>query len=178
MGASPKTAPNGMDIDTTFRAVARELAHASFAMPGTAYDRKAFSAQSYCAAHAVAQRYGMDTAVFNFDKVVANCASLDTQSKRLFLSDVKSAVYPIVQRVDRSLTAVEHTMVAATRRRLPPFASQTVECLQQSTGLLIANATGSFAVMGADKNVRSEKATEAPAAKPAQVKSAKRQDAR
>ncbi|MEG2931887.1 MAG: hypothetical protein RR825_08860, partial [Ruthenibacterium sp.] len=103
---------DGMDVDTTFRAIARELAHATFAPTSTVYDRKAFSAQSYCAAYAVAQRYGMDTAVFNFDKVISNCASLDTQSKRLFLSDVKSAVYSIAQRIDRSLASVEQTLVA------------------------------------------------------------------
>lgn len=151
---------DGMDVDTTFRAIARELAHATFAPTGTVYDRKLFSAQSYCVAYTVAQRYGMDTAVFNFDKVVSSCAAMDTQSKRLFLSDVKSAVYPIAQRIDHSLASVEHTLVA-----------------------------DSFAVIGNGENVSktqtaqaihatTEKPVEAPSAKPTKTKSSKQHDAR
>lgn len=154
---------DGMDVDTTFRAIARELAHATFAPTGTGYDRKLFSAQSYCAAYTVAQRYGMDTAVFNFDKVVLSCAAMDTQSKRLFLSDVKSAVYPIAQRIDHSLASVEHTMVA------DGFAVAGVGEYGEHIGK---------AQITQAAHTAPEKAAETPITKPSKAKSAKQHDAR
>lgn len=61
---------NGMDAGTTLCAIVRECAQADFHKDYT-YNRQAYAAPSYCAAYMVAHRYGLDTAAFNFDRVVA-----------------------------------------------------------------------------------------------------------
>ena len=70
---------NGMDETATICAIAREQAHASFDAVGSGYYRQAFAAQSYCAAYVVAQKFGLDTSGFKFDKVCQSCAGKDAQ---------------------------------------------------------------------------------------------------
>lgn len=60
---------NGMDETATICAIAREQAHASFDMVGSGYYRQAYAAQAYCTAYVAAQKFGLDTSAFHFDKV-------------------------------------------------------------------------------------------------------------
>lgn len=104
---------NGMDEVTTFCAIAREQAHAGFDTVGRRYSRQAFSAQAYCAAYIVAQKHGLDTSSFRFDAVCKACAGMDTQTKRSFVSDVKSAAYSVNRGIQRSFREMEQQMVYA-----------------------------------------------------------------
>lgn len=92
---------NGMDETTTICAIAREQAHASFDTVGSGYYRQAYAAQSYCAAYVVAQRCGLDTSAFRFDKVCESCAQMTPEEKRGFISDVKRASYSINRDIQR-----------------------------------------------------------------------------
>lgn len=93
---------NGMDEITTVCAIAREQAHANFDSAGTGYYRQAYAAQAYCAAYVTAQKFGLDTSMFQFDKVCASCAPMTPEEKRGFLSDVKRAAYSINGNIQRS----------------------------------------------------------------------------
>ena len=101
---------NNMEAGTAFCAIAREQAHASFDTVGRSYTRQAFAAQSYCAAYVTAKRFGIDTAAFRFDKVCELGAGLDTQGKRAFLSDVKSAAYTVSRSIRHSFREMEQTI--------------------------------------------------------------------
>lgn len=101
---------NGMDEMATLCAIAREQAHASFDAVGTGYYRQAYAAQSYCAAYVVAQKFGLDTSGFKFDKVCQSCAGKDAQELRAFLSDVKRAAYSINREVQRGFREMEQAI--------------------------------------------------------------------
>lgn len=101
---------NGMDEVTTFCAIAREQAHASFDTVGRTYHRQSFSAQAYCAAYIAAQKNGLDTSSFRFDAVCKACAGMDTRTKRSFISDVKSAAYSVNRGIQRSFRDMEQKM--------------------------------------------------------------------
>lgn len=103
---------NDMDENATFCAIAREQAHAGFDSVGRGYFRQAFAAQAYCAAYVVAQKFGVDTGVFHFDKVREACKNLSTQDKRGFLGDVKAAAYSINRAVQRSFRDMEQSIAA------------------------------------------------------------------
>lgn len=94
----------------TLCAIAREQAHASFDAVGTGYYRQAYAAQSYCAAYVVAQKFGLDTSGFKFDKVCQSCAGKDAQELRAFLSDVKRAAYSINREVQRGFREMEQAI--------------------------------------------------------------------
>lgn len=98
---------NNMDAATAFCAIAREQAHASFDTVGRGYTRQAFAAQSYCAAYIAAKKFGIDTSAFRFDKVCEIGAGLDTQGKRSFLSDAKSAAYAATRGIQASFREME-----------------------------------------------------------------------
>lgn len=98
---------NGMDEAATLCSIAREQAHASFDVAGSGYRRQAYAPQSYCAAYVVAQKHGLDTSGFKFDKVCQSCAGKDVQELRIFLSDVKRAAYSINREVQRSFREAE-----------------------------------------------------------------------
>ena len=85
---------NGMDETATICAIAREQAHAVFDTVGSGYYRQAYAAQAYCAAYVVAQKLGLDTSAFHFDKVCQTCAGWKFRRRR-FISDVKRAAYAI-----------------------------------------------------------------------------------
>lgn len=101
---------NGMDETTTICAIAREQAHASFDTVGSGYYRQAYAAQSYCAAYVVAQRCGLDTSAFRFDKVCESCAQMTPEEKRGFISDVKRAAYSIGRDMQRSFRNLEQAV--------------------------------------------------------------------
>lgn len=101
---------NGMDEMATLCAIAREQAHASFDAVGTGYYRQAYAAQSYCAAYVVAQKFGLDTSGFKFDKVCRSCAGKDARELRAFLSDVKRAAYSINREVQRGFREMEQVI--------------------------------------------------------------------
>lgn len=73
---------NGMDETATICAIAREQAHAGFDTVGSGYYRQAYAPQAYCAAYVVAQKLGLDTSAFHFDKVCQTCAGMEIQEKK------------------------------------------------------------------------------------------------
>ena len=101
---------NGMDETATICAIAREQAHASFDAVGNGYYRQAYAAQAYCAAYVAAQKFGLDTSVFQFDKVCHSCAQLTPEEKRGFIGDVKRAAYSINRDVQRSFRDLEQAI--------------------------------------------------------------------
>ena len=101
---------NGMDETATICAIAREQAHASFDAVGSGYYRQAYAAQAYCAAYVAAQKFGLDTSVFQFDKVCHSCAQLTPEEKRGFLGDIKRAAYAINRDIQRSFRDLEQTI--------------------------------------------------------------------
>ena len=101
---------NGMDETATICAIAREQAHASFDAVGSGYYRQAYAAQAYCAAYVAAQKFGLDTSVFQFDKVCHSCAQLTPDDKRGFIGDVKRAAYSINRDVQRSFRDLEQAI--------------------------------------------------------------------
>lgn len=101
---------NGMDETATICAIAREQAHASFDAVGSGYYRQAYAAQAYCAAYVAAQKFGLDTSVFQFDKVCHSCAQLTPEETRGFIGDVKRAAYSINRDVQRSFRDLEQAI--------------------------------------------------------------------
>lgn len=101
---------NGMDETATICAIAREQAHASFDAVGSGYYRQAYAAQAYCAAYVAAQKFGLNTSVFQFDKVCHSCAQLTPEEKRGFIGDVKRAAYSINRDVQRSFRDLEQAI--------------------------------------------------------------------
>lgn len=102
---------NGMDPASTFCAITREQASASFDTYPS-YRRADYVAPSFCAAYVTAKRYGLDVSAFDLSPVVDACAGLDAKDKRGFLSDVKSAAYTLRTDLDRSLNPPEKELVA------------------------------------------------------------------
>ena len=72
--------------------------------------RQAYAAQSYCAAYVVAQKFGLDTSGFKFDKVCESWAGKEPQEQRTFLSDVKRAAYSINREVQRSFRDMDQVI--------------------------------------------------------------------
>lgn len=107
---------NGMDAGTTLCAIVRECAQADFHKDYT-YNRQAYAAPSYCAAYMVAHRYGLDTAAFNFDRVVALYGNLGKEQQRGFLSDVNTVGGGLLRSLSRTL---------AVQTREPPTAEYAV----------------------------------------------------
>ena len=101
---------NGMDETATICAIAREQAHAGFDTVGSGYYRQAYAAQAYCAAYVVAQKLGLDTSAFHFDKVCQTCAGMEIQEKKGFISDVKRAAYAINRDMQRSFREMEQAI--------------------------------------------------------------------
>ena len=93
---------NGMDAGTTLCAIVRECAQADFHKDYT-YNRQAYAAPSYCAAYMVAHQYGLDTAAFNFDRVVALYGNLGKEQQRGFLSDVNTVGGGLLRSLSRTL---------------------------------------------------------------------------
>ena len=95
---------NGMDENTTFHAVNRELACAALDQHDGNYVRKKVNAQAYCAAYVVGKRYGADVSGFQFGKVAEMQANgqKDPQELRGFLNDVRQAAYTIRNHMERN----------------------------------------------------------------------------
>ena len=101
---------NGMDETATICAIAREQAHAHCDIVGSGYYRQAYAAQAYCAAYVTAQKCGLDTSAFQFDKVCGSYAQMGPEEKRGFISDVKRAAYSIGRDMQRSFRDLEQTV--------------------------------------------------------------------
>ena len=86
---------NNMSAETTFLAIAREQAAASFDIHDGQYSRNAYTPQSYCAVYVAAKKYGLDVSGFSFERVCQMCSSLEPQAQRRFLSDSKQAAYTV-----------------------------------------------------------------------------------
>ena len=95
---------NGMEANTTFHAVNRELACAALDQHDGNYMRKKVNAQAYCAAYVVGKRYGADVSGFQFGKVAEMQANgqKDSQELRGFLNDVRQAAYTIRNHMERN----------------------------------------------------------------------------
>ncbi len=99
--SAPSLSENGMNQTATICAIAREQAHARFDMVGIGYYRQAYAAQAYCAAYVTAQKFGLYTSAFHFDKVCKSCAEMSADDKRGFIGDVKRAAYTINRDIQR-----------------------------------------------------------------------------
>lgn len=85
---------NGMDETATICAIAREQAHADFDAVGSGYYRQAYAAQAYCAAYVVAQKFGLDTSAFHFDKVCQSYTEMSADDKRGFWATLNGPPIP------------------------------------------------------------------------------------
>ena len=88
---------NGMDENTTFHAVNRELACAALDQHDGNYARKKVNAQAYCAAYVIGKRYGAEVSGFQFGKVAEMQANgqKDPQELRGFLNDVRQPILSV-----------------------------------------------------------------------------------
>ena len=102
---------NGMDENTTFHAVNRELACAALDQHDGNYVRKKVNAQAYCAAYVIGKRYGAEVSGFQFGKVAEMQANgqKDPQELRGFLNDVRQAAYTIRNHMERNFGEQEQT---------------------------------------------------------------------
>lgn len=122
---------NGMDAGTTLCAIVRECAQADFHKDYT-YNRQAYAAPSYCAAYMVAHRYGLDTAAFNFDRVVALYGNLGKEQQRGFLSDVNIVGGGLLRSLSRTLAVQTRELPAAEYAVAVPSAKK--QSRQQERG--------------------------------------------
>ena len=102
---------NGMDENTTFHAVNRELACAVLDQHDGNYVRKKVNAQAYCAAYVIGKRYGAEVSGFQFGKIAEMQANgqKDPQELRGFLNDVRQAAYTIRNHMERNFGEQEQT---------------------------------------------------------------------
>lgn len=105
---------NGMSGETTFHAINRELACAALDAHDGTYSRAVIAPQAFCTAYVIAQKYGVDTASFRFDKVCETQAhgNKEPQELRNFISDVKNSAYRIARHMDRNLGETEQEFAA------------------------------------------------------------------
>ncbi len=98
-------ARNGMSEEVTFHAINREMACAAMDSHDGTYNRTSVSAQAFCAAYVLAQRYGVNNSGFQFDKVCERLeyGKKDPQELRAFIGNVKNAVYTVSRHIDRNL---------------------------------------------------------------------------
>ena len=101
---------NGMDETTTVCAIAKGQAHAGFDTTGGRYYRPEYAVQAYCAAYVTAQKFGLDTSVFRFDKVCKYCAEMRVEEKREFIGEIKRAAYTINQNIQRYFQDMDQTI--------------------------------------------------------------------
>lgn len=101
---------NGMDETTTACAIVREQAHAGYDAIGSGYYRQAYAPQAYCATYVVAQKFGLDTSSFQFDKMCQSCMKMTSEEKRSFISDIKRAAYSINKNIQRSFRDLEQSI--------------------------------------------------------------------
>lgn len=104
---------NGMSGETTFHAINRELACAALDAHDGTYSRVSVAPQAFCTAYVIAQKYGVNTAGFRFDKVCETQAygSKEPLELRNFISDVKNSTYRIARHMDRNLGEAEQEFV-------------------------------------------------------------------
>ena len=105
---------NGMNEVTTFHAINRELACAAMDAHDGSYARQKVSPKAFCAAYVVAQKYGVDTSGFRFDKVCEMQGNGDKDPKdlRAFIGDIRNAAYGISNHLNRNRGEQEQEFVA------------------------------------------------------------------
>lgn len=105
---------NGMSEVTTFHAINRELACAVMDAHDGSYARQKVSPKAFCTAYIVAQKYGVDTSGFRFDKVCEMQGNGDKDPKELraFIGDIRNAAYGISNHLNRNLGEQEQEFVA------------------------------------------------------------------
>lgn len=105
---------NGMSEITTFHAINRELACAAMDAHDGSYARQKVSPKAFCTAYVVAQKYGVDTSGFHFDKVCEMQGNGDKDPKELraFIGDIRNAAYGISNHLNRNLGEQEQEFVA------------------------------------------------------------------
>lgn len=104
---------NGMSETTTFHAINRELACAAMDAHDGSYTRQKVSPKAYCAAYVVAQKYGVDTTGFQFDKVceMQGHGDRDPKELRSFIGDIRNAAYSINNHIGHNLGEQEQAFV-------------------------------------------------------------------
>lgn len=104
---------NGMSEITTFHAINRELACAALDQHDGNYARNRVNAQAFCATYILGKRYGVDVSSFDLEKVagIQEHGQKDPQELRLFLNDVRTAVYGIRGHIERNLREPEQQFV-------------------------------------------------------------------
>ena len=104
---------NGMSEITTFHAINRELACAALDQHDGNYARNRVNAQAFCATYILGKRYGVDVSGFDLEKVagIQEHGQKDPQELRLFLNDVRTAVYGIRGHIERNLREPEQQFV-------------------------------------------------------------------
>lgn len=104
---------NGMSEITTFHAINRELACAALDQHDGNYARNRVNAQAFCATYILGKRYGVDVSSFDLEKVagIQEHGQKDPQELRLFLNDVRTAVYGIRGHTERNLREPEQQFV-------------------------------------------------------------------
>ena len=85
---------NGMDENTTFHAVNRELACAALDQHDGNYVRKKVNAQAYCVAYVIGKRYGAEVSGFQFGKV-AEIHTTPHMLRRYFGNMRRDAGWPL-----------------------------------------------------------------------------------
>lgn len=96
---------NGMSETATFHAINRELSCAALDRHNGSYNRNKVSAQAFCAAYVVAQKYGIDTSGFRFAKVCEyqQYGEKDPRELRDFVTNIRDAAYSINKHMERNL---------------------------------------------------------------------------
>ena len=78
------------------------------------YARQKVSPKAFCTAYIVAQKYGVDTSGFRFDKVCEMQGNGDKDPKELraFIGDIRNAAYGISNHLNRNLGEQEQEFIA------------------------------------------------------------------
>ena len=100
--------------------------------PSTYPYRRFPTIQVDAAAYMVAHRYGLDTAAFNFDRVVALYGKLDAVQQKGFLSDVNAVGGGLLRRLGRTLAVQTRELLAAEYAVAVPSAKK--QSRQQERG--------------------------------------------
>lgn len=105
---------NGMDENITFHVLNRELACAALDARDGSYVRQRESPKAFCAAYVVAQKYGVDTSGYHFEKICErmNNGDKDPKELRAFIGDIRNAAYGISNHLKRNLGEQEQEFVA------------------------------------------------------------------
>lgn len=91
----------GLDNTDFFTSVSQELAHVELAKVGN-YARENCDFKAYCASYMLCKRYGVDTKTFTFERLPQNFSTKDASEVRKVLSDIRSTMTDINDKMSRS----------------------------------------------------------------------------